>query len=150
MIRILLYLALALIGNLFLCLVMVTNNEPPELRHIKVLLYCVLAGGLGGIIYCLRGVYLNACVRKNWDKDWYPWYFIRPVVSLLTGGVSYIFLKAGLLVLESQNKPGSSHIAFYAVAFIAGLNVDKFIAKLEDVAKTTWGIDKSRTSGAES
>lgn len=146
MIRIAIYLSLLLISNLFLCLWLVTNNEPPELKHIKVLLYCILAGGLGGIIYCLRGIYLSACVRKNWDKDWYPWYFIRPIVSLLTGGVSYVFLKAGLLVLESQSKANSSHLAFYAIALIAGLNVDKFIRKLEDIAKTTWGIDKSRTS----
>lgn len=31
-----------------------------------------------------------------------------------------------------------------AVAFIAGLNVDKFTSKLEDLAKAAWGVEKSR------
>ena len=31
-----------------------------------------------------------------------------------------------------------------AVAFIAGLNVDKFTSKLEDLAKAAWGVENSR------
>ncbi len=103
-------------------------------------------GGLGGIVYCLRGVYLNACVKKTWDKEWHPWYYIRPLVSLVCGGISYLFLKAGLLVLESNQSVDSSNLGFLALAFIAGLNVDKFISKIEDVAQAAWGIEKSRAS----
>jgi hypothetical protein len=32
------------------------------------------------------------------------------------------------------------------LAFIAGLNVDKFIEKLEDIAQISWGIKKSRVA----
>ena len=38
--------------------------------ELKVVAACVLFGGLGGVTYCLRGVYLNACVRKQWDIAW--------------------------------------------------------------------------------
>jgi hypothetical protein len=62
------------------------------------------------------------------------------------GGVSYLFLKAGLLILESGTNPDSSDLGFYALAFIAGLNVDKFISKIEDIAQAVWGIEKSRSS----
>jgi len=62
------------------------------------------------------------------------------------GGVSYLFLRAGLLILESGTRADSSHLGFYALAFKAGLNVDKFISKIEDVAQAVWGIEKSRTS----
>jgi hypothetical protein len=105
---------------------------------------CTIFGGLGGCIYCLRAVYLNRCVRKLWDSDWHVWYFIRPLVSTLCGGVSYIFMKAGLLILESNQKEMATDIGFLALAFIAGLNVDKFLAKIEDVAQAIWGIEKSR------
>lgn len=111
--------------------------------HTAVCL-CGLIGGIGGVVYCLRGVYLNACVHNRWDTNWLPWYFIRPVVSLICGFVSYLLLKAGLLVLESSPRPESNHLGFYVLAFIAGLNVDKFVAKIEEVAQTTWGIEKSR------
>ena len=107
---------------------------------------CALVGGLGGSIYCLRGIYLNACVRKNWDNEWLPWYFIRPVVSHLCGAISFLFLKAGMLLLEATQTTTPTDLGFLALAFIAGLNVDKFISKIEDVAQATWGIEKSRTA----
>lgn len=111
-----------------------------------LLFQCISVGGIGGILYCLRGTYLNFCVEKNWDNDWIIWYIVRPVVSLVSGGVSCLFLKAGLLVLEAEKETGASNLGFYALAFIAGLNVEKFIAKIEELAKATWGIDKSRSA----
>lgn len=113
--------------------------------NLQLPIICALSGAFGGMVYCLRGVYLNACVKKHWDRDWHVWYIIRPVVSSLAGGVSFIFLKAGLLVLDTTE--GSSSIyGFLALAFISGLNVDKFVAKIEDVAKSTFGIEKSRAN----
>jgi hypothetical protein len=49
--------------------------------------------------------------------------------------VSYLFLKAGLLVLGSTVNAGASKIGFFALAFISGFNVDKFVGKIEEVAK---------------
>jgi hypothetical protein len=121
---------------------------PAWLETVRVPISCAIAGGLGGITYCLRGVYLNACVRKQWDDAWQPWYYIRPIVSTICGGVSFIFLKAGLLVLDAAQKESANLLGFYALAFIAGFNVDKFIAKVEDIAHASWGIQKSR-AGSE-
>lgn len=137
---------LALLG--YFVFVAETGYLSPVLQSIRVPLLCGEMGGIGGCIYCLRGVYVNACVHKNWDPDWQPWYFIRPVVSIACGFVSYLFLNAGLLVLESGQKQGSTEIGFLALALIAGLNVDKFIAKIEDVAQAVWGIEKSRSAKA--
>lgn len=115
----------------------------------NLLLACILIAGFGGSLYCLRGVYLNFCVKNQWSTQWLPWYIIRPIVSMICGGVSYTFLKAGLLILEAKNEPDSTNLGFYALAFIAGMNVDKFISKIEDLAQAAWGIEKSRTSKSE-
>lgn len=114
--------------------------------RIGLIAPCALIGGLGGTIYCLRGVYLNACVHKTWSETWFPWYFIRPFVSHLCGAISYLFLKAGLILLEARQTSGSTELGFLCLAFIAGLNVDKFISKIEDIAQATWGIEKSRAA----
>ena len=113
---------------------------------LEELVKCCLFGGIGGCLYCLRAVYLNACVRQGWAIQWVPWYLIRPIVSCISGGAAFIFLKAGLLVLESVSDTQSSGFGFLALAFVAGLNVDKFIGKLEDIAQSIWGIEKSRAS----
>ncbi|MBC8376203.1 MAG: hypothetical protein H8E26_09150 [FCB group bacterium] len=104
----------------------------------------VYIGALGGIIYCLRGVYLNSAVKKKWSKDWYVWYYLRPLTSAISGYVSYVFLRAGLLVLDAKGMEGDTYYGYLAFAFIAGYNVDNFMKKLEEVARTIWGISKTR------
>jgi hypothetical protein len=126
------------------------QSPPPYLEAVHIPLTCCLLGGAGGCIYCLRAVYLNKCVRKSWDKEWHVWYFLRPILSTCCGGISFLFLKAGLLVLESGTKDNATEIGFYALAFVAGLNVDKFLGKIEQVAQAVWGIERSRSSSVSS
>ncbi|TXI12082.1 MAG: hypothetical protein E6Q68_04660 [Polynucleobacter sp.] len=114
--------------------------------NLKIALMSSLFGGIGGVIYCLRGIYLSASVRGDWNSKWIPWYFIRPFVSTICGGVSFVFLKAGLIALEATSTGSSSDFGFFAFALIAGLNVDKFLEKLQDIALSIWGIEKSRSS----
>ena len=109
---------------------------------------CSIAGAFGGVTYCLRGIYLSVSVRKDWDSTWLTWYYLRPFVSAITGTVSYVFIRAGLLVLEASRQPNSTTLGFLALAFIAGLNVDRFITRLEDLARAAWGIRPSRTAEA--
>ncbi|GEK09019.1 hypothetical protein [Pseudoalteromonas peptidolytica] len=43
----------------------------------------------------------------------------------------------------------ASNYAIYALAFIAGYNVDKFLKKIEALSKEIFGIDTSRASQEE-
>jgi len=146
MIGIAIYLFVFLAGLVGATIALLNGSLPDWIIKYNLVFTCALCGGYGGVLYCLRGVYLNYSVKKSFGSEWFPWYIIRPFVSILTGGVSFLFLKAGLLVLEAQSRDTSTHLGFYALAFIAGLNVDKFISKIEDIAQATWGIEKSRTS----
>lgn len=133
---------------LLILLILITffSFIPEWFVKFRLFYNCALMGGLGGVFYCLRAVYINYSVKKIWDKNWEIWYYIRPIVSMISGSVSFIFLKAGLLILESQEAQNSSHYGFLAVAFIAGYNVDKFMKKIENVAESTWGVSKSNVS----
>lgn len=124
------------------------NRFPCLLGELSTVASCILLGGLGGCSYCLRGVYLNACVRKSWDTAWLPWYALRPFVSLIFGGISYLFVKSGLLLLGAEEQPEASQLGIWAIAFLAGLNVDKFVAKIEAIGQTVWGLEPSRQSKA--
>jgi hypothetical protein len=145
--RIIAYLLVFLGALVYVLTLDLQGLLPAWLTAAQLPFRCVLAGGFGGAVYCLRGIYLNACVRKQWDGCWWPWYYIRPWVSLVCGGVSFVFLKAGLLLLESTGpRPDATQLGYLALAFIAGLNVDKFMAKVEDIAQATWGIERSRVA----
>lgn len=143
------YLALVGIVDVGLLAAARIGYIPDWWSSLGLVVTCALIGGIGGVVYCLRAVYQNVCVRKSWDESWHVWYYIRPIVSHLCGAVSFLFLKAGLLLLEAQSKDQSTELGFMALAFIAGLNVDKFIAKVEDIAQASWGIEKTRTAKGE-
>lgn len=143
------YLVLIGILDILLLIVSKAGQMPIWWMTLGLILKCTLIGGIGGVVYCLRAVYLNASVRKSWDDRWQVWYYIRPLVSHFCGAISFLFLKAGLLVLEARQSTEASDLGFLALAFIAGLNVDKFITKVEDIAQATWGIEKSRTAKIE-
>lgn len=119
----------------------------PDWMELYSLAYkCSLIGSLGGVVYCLRAVYLNRCVKGRWNSDWNVWYYLRPIVSGIVGLVAFVFLNAGLLVLDAPSEGYSSPYGFLALSFIAGLNVDRFLVKLEEIAKASWGVRPSRAS----
>ena len=38
-------------------------------ERLQAALYCILFGGIGGCVYCLRGVYLNSAARNQWSNS---------------------------------------------------------------------------------
>lgn len=121
-----------------------THNLPVWLNTYHIAYFCTLSGGLGGLTYCLRSVYFHKSVRKDWDRDWHVWYVIRPFQSLIMGLLAFIFLSAGLMVLNADSKPESAHWGYLALSFVAGLKVEMFLDKIEEISKTVWGIAHSR------
>jgi len=65
---------LVLLGLLDIALLTATKIGvmPPWWSALGLVVICTLIGGVGGVVYCLRGVYLNVCVRKSWDDQWQP------------------------------------------------------------------------------
>ena len=120
------------------------GNLPSWYTDRLLFAQCTYIGGIGGTLYCLRAVYLNRSVLNQWDERWNVWYYLRPITSAISGIISCVFLKAGLLVLDASSGSGDTTYGFLALAFIAGYNVDNFLKRLEEIAKSAWGIAKSR------
>ena len=106
----------------------------------------MLSGLIGGCTYCIRSLYLQYCVKKEWDNRWIVWHVIRPVVSSICGIISLLFVKAGLLLFEASQIDSQSYYGIYALAFIAGMNVDNFIKKIESIFKELVGIQQTQIS----
>lgn len=136
-----LFLLICLIG-FFYCFN--TYEFPTWAVNLKLPIQCVMISTLGGLLYCIRAIYINKCVRKNWDEEWHVWYYLRPIASMIVGFLAYMFLKAGLLVLDASENHSSGDYGYLIIAFLAGLNVDKFMIRLEEVGKSMFGIELSR------
>jgi len=148
MLGIVIYLIALLITTI--CTVFSIRNLGEELgADALLLIQCSFIGLVAGVLYCLRAVYVHKGLG-HWNSDWYIWYFLRPVTSTISGFASTIFLQAGMLALSSKPEFGNTPYGYYAIAFIAGYNVDFFMKKIEHIAKELWGIEKSRASREKS
>ncbi len=144
--KIIVYLLSWLLFSVLLSIIHYIVKMPDWYLSNILLVRCTLIGTTGGALYCIRAVYLNKCVLKQWDENWEIWYYLRPIASAISGFISCVFLKAGLIVMEAETKPEAITFGYLAVAFIAGYNVDNFMKKLESIASSVWGIKKSRVS----
>jgi hypothetical protein len=104
---------------------------------------------LGSVIYCLRAIYLHRCIRKDWDAQMAAWYWLRPLVGLLTGAVVFILVNAGLVMLNAEIAQQGNPYGLYAIAVIAGYNIDRFWIFVENVMQKALGIEPSRRATAE-
>lgn len=147
--RVIAYLLFLLAVHGLLLAAVLNHQLPPWLAGHRQIVLCGIIAGVAGALYCLRGVYISKCVRQVWDELWLPWYFIRPIVSPFCGVVAYFFLKAGLLILDAGQSADHQYFGFYAIAFVAGYNVDKFLVKIEQLSEAAWGIERSPTAARD-
>lgn len=134
-------IALVAIGVLWL----LRHTDPLANISATTPYQCALWGAVGGTTYCLRAVYRHRCVDGSWDSNWALWYIVRPIVSFVAGLVAYVFLAAGLLVLNTRVDDTMTPYGYFAIALIAGYNVDGFMGRMERLAGL-WGIKTSRAT----
>jgi len=119
---------------------------PSWLAAYQLAINCILTASLAGVLYCIRAIYINYSVNNTWSKRWEVWYYLRPLASAVAGLVAYIFLKAGMVVLEASQTGQEGLYGYMAFSFIAGYNVDRFLKKIEGLAKAKYGVEPSRAS----
>jgi hypothetical protein len=138
------YLILLLLLAATFCFVLFYGAIDLKSDVLKLAGYCLSLGIIGGVVHCLRSVYLHKALLADWNANWNAWYFIRPIVSGTVGIISMIFIKAGLLIFTSNGQIDDRIAAYLAVAFVAGYNVKNFLLKIEEVSQTVLGIEKKK------
>ncbi len=116
---------------------------PEWVLSVKHIIDCVLVAISGGVLYCLRAVYLNYSVKKQWDEVWLVWYLFRPFASGLMGFVTYLVITAGLFAVGSTSAEHPEAL-LYALSCFAGLNVDGFLKKFEGQVSNSMKVKGSR------
>ncbi len=120
-----------------------SKSAPDWVQSIKHIIDCVLVAVSGGVLYCLRAVYVNYSARKQWDEVWLVWYLFRPIASGLMGFVTYLVITAGLFAVGSTSAEHPEAL-LYALACFAGVNVDGFLKKFEGQVSSSMKVKESR------
>jgi hypothetical protein len=118
----------------------------PREAQLNLYLYMVCAGGVGAVIYCIRGLYRHYS-DDDYNSKYVYWYIFRPWVGAVLGLVSYFLIAGGLLAF-SDGTPSDNmrtKALFMAVAFLAGFSSNEFIMKINSIAESLFGRDRSKS-----
>ena len=77
--RLIIVYLLAFLAAISIGWILYLKAVPIWLNNIELLVNCIMIGGIGGIMYCLRAVYVNACVKKSWEEDSHTVVFYKTV-----------------------------------------------------------------------
>ncbi len=103
--------------------------------------YCVW-GALGGVVAGLFGFYLHAA-RRDFDRGYIAYYFLKPLMGLVLGPLVYLFVRAGLVAVQAPTGAAKDTIdrpeLLYLAAFVLGFG-ERFTLRLVDrVAAAVFG-----------
>ena len=128
-------------------------EETPETdpRMIAYVLWAIsLAGGLGGVLSNLRGVF-----GFTRDQSYFPAYlelpfYLRPVSGVLCGLFTFFVSSFFSGALAQGSGAGwqtlEGMFPYIGIAFIAGFASQEFMERLKDTAQTLFGVQTSNTT----
>ena len=124
-----------------------TSRESRNILMITYVLWAIsLAGGLGGALSNLRGVFEYAR-----DKSYFPEYlelpfYVRPISGVLCGLFTFFLARFFTIALSSGENLGGGWqtlegmLPYIGIAFLAGFASQEFMERLKETAKSLFGV----------
>jgi membrane protease YdiL (CAAX protease family) len=118
------------------------NQSADKFAFSLILIFC--SGGIGAVIYSIRGFYKNLAKEKFNFDSWVWWYIFRPIIGAVTAVFVYFLIVGGLLSIGSISTVDYSKglIAYCGLAFLCGFCFTQIAAKIKDVASTIFSRNK--------
>lgn len=121
-----------------------------ENNIIRTLVFVGASGGIGGVVYSIRGFYHNLA-GNSFDGKWIWWYVFRPLISMVTGVFLYFLIVGGLMSISASPEVSfSKGVMFYcALAFLAGFSFTRFADKLDELSDTFFSKKPGKGNAVE-
>jgi hypothetical protein len=108
-------------------------------------------GGIGGIIGALYALWWHVSDQQDFDRQYVMWYLVQPIMGVVLGGIVYLLLAAGFLVLQiSPSDPNAgARLLPYLLAVLAGFR-QNFIYNQFDRLVSLFAPSGNQNSGGQS
>jgi hypothetical protein len=129
-------------------------NWPPNLlaffgateqtaRAINEALATLFGAGIGAAIASIQAFFRHASARKDFGREWAPWYVARPLMGMLLGLVFYFLIKGGLWATVDANiKNAELNIwSLAGIGAMVGMFSKHAIKKLRELFKVLFKVD---------
>lgn len=107
----------------------------PALLNINPILNTMFWGGIGGVVGALYALWWHISEKQNFDRNYMMWYLVQPLMGLVLGGITFLILTSGFLVLQvdlSDDKASTgARLLPYLTAVLAGFRQNFIYEQLE-------------------
>ena len=81
-------------------------------------------GGIGGVVGALYHLWWHISAEQDFDRQYLMWYLVQPIMGLVLGGIVFLLLAGGFLVLQvnltDPNASTAARLIPYLVAVLGG------------------------------
>jgi hypothetical protein len=107
----------------------------PQLNWAVLFLSTLAWGGIGGVTSALWSLYHHVSVVRDFDPVENLWYYTQPVLGMVLGGIVFLVLGAGFLVVQvdlaAQDAALGARLLPAAVAVVAGFRQNMVLDLIE-------------------
>ena len=105
------------------------------------------AGGLGGVVCNLRGIFKYYAELGELPRKFYVPYAVRPWMGASSGLITFFVLSFLNTALSESSSPAwttlTGRIPYIGLALLAGFGSEEFMERLKEIAKTTFGVQSA-------
>ena len=81
-------------------------------------------GGIGGVVGALYSLWWHISDQQDFDRNYLTWYLVQPLLGLVLGGIVYLLMAGGFLLLQvnlqDANASTAARLLPYLTAVLAG------------------------------
>jgi hypothetical protein len=81
-------------------------------------------GGIGGVVGALYSLWWHISEQQDFDRHYLTWYLVQPLLGLVLGGIVYLLMAGGFLLLQvnlqDPNASTAARLLPYLTAVLAG------------------------------
>jgi hypothetical protein len=132
------YLFLVLLLFVFIAIRSYLNQPEDKFIYFIITVFC--SGGIGGVIYAVRGFYKTK-IKGNFNYErWVWWYIFRPIIGAVTGVFVCFLILGGLLTIGNVSEVNYSKGLFFfaAISFLTGFAFTQVAGKIKETASTLF------------
>ncbi|MCC7354996.1 MAG: hypothetical protein IT330_14725 [Anaerolineae bacterium] len=108
-------------------------------------------GGIGGAVGALYSLWWHVADRQDFDRQYVMWYVVQPIMGMVLGGIIYLAIAAGFLVLQAVPPSDPTSVGSWLMpsllACIAGFR-QNFVYEVLNRIMAAVMPKKDETSGA--
>lgn len=94
------------------------------LRDVLPIWQTMMWGGIGGVIGALYSLWYHVSDQQDFDRQYMMWYLVQPIMGLVLGGIVFLLLGGGFLILQvdltDPKATTAARLLPYLVAVLGG------------------------------